>query len=210
MHFFRIDQQSRFQQKLIARIRAKFFCLFRVSSLVGWVLELALKDGCCSHGRAAPIERTPASVAEPGLIPQKYEIGLDGETLLHYTLHVIDLAIEGTVGEYQHSCAVQLSLGLEVQQGLFNSAQRHGAVHGDLSKRICCDIKGQSADKHRAVVVRFMTIAVYDHDIARREQSLLDHLVGRGGPVRDKEHMICPECAGSQVLRKLDVACGLQ
>ena len=58
--------------------------------------------------------------------------------------------------------------------------------------------------------MRLVTVAVGDHDVARLEQRLVDHLVGGRGAVGHEEDAIGAEGAGGHVLRLLDVARGLE
>ena len=59
-------------------------------------------------------------------------------------------------------------------------------------------------------MVRLVTVSVDQHDVARGQQGLLDHLVRRGSAIGDKEDVVRPECPGSLFLRNLDVSSGLK
>src|SRR5215467_462624 len=52
--------------------------------------------------------------------------------------------------------------------------------------------------------MRFVTVAVDQHDVAWGQQGLLDDLVGRGSSVRDKEDVVCSKGPRGLLLSGLD------
>ena len=120
------------------------------------------------------------------------------------------MAVEGAVREIHHLDLVQPAFGFEIEQRLFDGAQRHRPIHRIFCHREGFDIERLRTRQHHAVVMRFVAVAVDNGDVAGAEQRLHGHLVGRGGAVGDEEDMIRPERACRHLLRLLDVAGRLQ
>ena len=57
--------------------------------------------------------------------------------------------------------------------------ERDGAVHRVFRHRERLDVERQRAAQHHAVMVRFVTVAVHDRDVAGAKQRLHRHLVAR-------------------------------
>ena len=162
------------------------------------------------HGGALAVARAEACETEPSLVPQEHQIGLDGQALFHDPLDVVDDTVEGAVGEQQHLHAVEPPGALERQEVAFHLAQRHRAVHGVLGERIGFQVNHLGAAQHHAVVVRFVAVAVHQHDVAGLHQGLHDDLVAGRGAVGGEEGAACPEGTGGQLLRLLDRPVGFQ
>src|SRR5215470_957190 len=96
-NFCRVGKQACIQQGLLTWICAECLFLVFICLLIGWIFELALQNCCCTHCRAATIEGTPSGKAKPCFIPEKYQVGLYCEALLHDPLDVINVTIKGTV-----------------------------------------------------------------------------------------------------------------
>ena len=143
---------------------------------------------------------------EPGLVPQEDSVGLDREAFLHDPAHIVDVPVEGAVGEVDHPDAVEPALVPKVEQRLLDRSERHGAVHRIFGHRIGVDIERLTACEHEPVVVRLVAIAVEDDDVARRDQRLVDHLVAGRSAVGDEEDVVGAERACGHVLGALDVA----
>ncbi len=116
------------------------------------------------------------------------------------------MAVEGAVGQRDGLHLVEPARRLEVEQRLLEAAQRHRAVHRVRHHREGLDVVGLGPGQHHAVVVRLVAVAVGDHDVARLEQRLVDHLVRGRGAVGHEEHAVGAEGARGRVLRLLDVA----
>jgi hypothetical protein len=174
------------------------------------ILQPGLDVGGGAHRGARPQERREPRESEPGLVPQEDQVRLDREAFLHHAADVVDVAVEGAVGQVDHLGAVEPAVRLQVQQRLLDAAQRHRAVHRVFRHREGLDIERLRARQHRAVVMRLVAVAVHDHDVAGREQRLHRHLVRRRGAVGDEEHLIGAEGARRLLLRLLDVARWLQ
>ena len=159
-----------------------------------------------AHRGARTQERREARKAEPGFIPQEDQVGLDRQTLLHHPAGVVDVAVEGAVGQVHHLDPIQPVVGLQVQQRLLDGLERHRAIHRIFRHREGFDIERLRARQHHAVVMRFVAVAVDDHDIAGTDQRLHRHLVRRRRAVGDKEDVVGPEGARRLVLGLLDVA----
>ena len=187
-------------------VRAEHLLLREVALEVGGVGEGLLQGRARAHRGARPVERRPAREAEPRLVPQEDEVGLDREALLHHAAHVVDVAVEGAVGQRDRPDLVEPAGGLEVEQRLLDVAQRHGAVHRVRHHREGLDVVGLRARQHHPVVVRLVAVAVGDDDVAGLEQRLVDHLVRGRRAVGHEEHAVGAEGARGRVLRLLDVA----
>src|SRR5262249_19862476 len=99
--FLRVGKQACIQQGLLTWICAKFLFLVFICLLIGWVFELAFQNCSSTHRRAATIKGTPSGKAKPCFIPEKYQVGLYCEALLHHALDVINVAIKGAVCKHQ-------------------------------------------------------------------------------------------------------------
>jgi len=182
----------------------------RVTLAVGRA-AIALAQGFGAvHGGALAVGRREAGEAEPGLVPQEHQVGLEGEALLHHSLDVVDDAVEGAVGEQQHLHALELAGAPEGQQLPLDLLERHRAVHGEFRQRIGIEIDHLCAAQHQAVMVRLVAIAVDQHDVARPHQGLDDDLVAGRGAVGGEEGLARAERAGRQFLRLLDGAVGIE
>src|SRR6266550_2875240 len=95
-HLVRTGKQASFEKRFVARIEVgpQLFLLLFIGRTISRVLELALKDGCRSHCGTPPVERTPSGKAEPGLVPEENQVGLDSEALLRDPLDVIDVPVK--------------------------------------------------------------------------------------------------------------------
>ena len=108
------------------RGRRRAFCACAANaSAAACGLERRLDVGGRAHGRARPQERREAREAEPRLVPQEDEVRLDREQLLHHAARVVDVAVEGAVGEGDQPHPVEPAGGLELEQRLLERAQRH-------------------------------------------------------------------------------------
>jgi hypothetical protein len=174
--------------------------------LVFGVPEHRPKLGRPAHRRAPAQEWREACEAEPRLVPQEDEIGLDRQALEHGALDVGDVAVEGAVRQHEHAHAVELALGLELLQRVGDRLDRKRAVHRVLREREGVDVQRLRAREHQAVVVRLVAVAVDEHDVARPAYRHVDDLVGGRGAVGDEEAMVAAESARRLVLRHLDVA----
>ncbi len=163
-----------------------------------------------THGGAPPQEWREACKAEPGFIPQENQVRLDRKTFLHHPAGVVDVAVEGAVGQIQHLHAVEPAVGLRTEERLLDRLQRHRAIHRILRHRKGFDIERLCACKHHSVVMRLVAVAVDDRDVTRREQRLDCHLVRRRGAVGHEEDTIRAKRTRRLVLRFLDVAGRLQ
>ena len=163
-----------------------------------------------AHRGAPAQERREAREAEPGLVPQEDQVGLDRQALEHGALDVGDVAVEGAVGQHQHAHLVELALGLRAQQRVLDRLDRQAAVHRVLREREGVDVVGLRAGQHEAVVVRLVAVAVDQHDVARAAHRLVHDLVGGRRAVGDEERVVAAEGARRLVLRHLDVAGGLE
>ena len=163
-----------------------------------------------AHRGAPAQERREARVAEPGLVPQEHEVGLDRQALEHRALDVRDVAVEGAVREHQHAHAVEAPFGLELLQRLLDRLDREAAVHRVLREREGVDVVGLGPGEHQAVVVRLVAVAVDENDVAGPAQRLVHDLVRGGGAVGDEVAAVAAERARRLVLRHLDVAGGLE
>ena len=120
------------------------------------------------------------------------------------------MAVEGAVGQVEHAHAIEPPLFAQTEQRFLDRLKRHRAVHRVLGKRERFDVKRLAADKHQSVVMRFVAIAVDDHDVAWSHQCLHNHLVACRSAVRHKEYVIRAERARGHLLCLLDVPGRLQ
>ncbi len=147
-----------------------------------------------------------AREAEPGFVPQEQQVRLDGEAFLHHPPRVVHVAVERAVRQRQHLQPIEASLRLEIEQGLLDRAQRHGAVHRVFRHRKGFDVQRLASRQHHPVVVRLVAVAVRDHDVAGLGHRLVDHLVGRRRAVGHEEHVVGADRARKLLLRHFDVA----
>ena len=98
----RIRDQPRVQQRLVGRLGAELGLLLLIGLDGARVAHPLLDVGRRAHRGARAQERRPAGEAEPGLVPQEDQVGLDGEAFLHHPAGVVDVAVEGAVGEVDH------------------------------------------------------------------------------------------------------------
>src|SRR5437773_2592473 len=173
-------------------------------------LEPRLDIGRSAHRGPRPQERREPGESEPRLVPQEDQIRLDREQFLHHAARVVDVAVEGAVGERDQANAREKTRGLEIEQGLLQGPERDAAIHGVGGHRIGLDVVRLGACHHHAVVMRLVTVAVDDRDVTRRQERLFDHLVGRRRAVGDEEHAVASEGAGRHVLGAVEVAGGLE
>ena len=61
-----------------------------------------------AHRGARPQERREAREAEPGFVPEEDQVRLDGEAFLHHPARVVDVAVEGAVGQVEHLDPISL------------------------------------------------------------------------------------------------------
>jgi hypothetical protein len=120
------------------------------------------------------------------------------------------VAVERAVRQVHHLGPFEPPLGLEVKQRLLDAGERHRAVHRVFRHRERVDVERLAAGQDQPIVVRLVAIAVEEHDVARRHQRLVHHLVRRRGAVRHEEDVIGAKGAGRHLLRFLDVARGFQ
>ena len=71
--------------------------------------------------------------------------------------------------------------------------KRNGAIHGVLREREGLDVERLAAAQDEPVVVRFVAVAVDDHDVARRHEGLDHHLVAGRRAVGDEEYVVGPK-----------------
>ena len=206
----RIGDQPGLEQHFVRRVLAELGLLLLVGRDRFRVVHPGLDLVGGAHRGAPPQERREARKAEPGFIPQEDQIGLDGEAFLHHPAGVVDVAVEGAVGQVEHLDPVEPAVGLRIQQRLLDRLQRHRAIHRIFRHRERFDIERLRARQHHAVVVRLVAVAVDDRDVAGREQRLHRHLVRGRGAVGHEEDAIRAERARRLVLRLLDVAGRLQ
>ena len=130
----RIGDQPRVEHALVLgiEVRAELLLLREVALQVRRVGEGLLEIGARAHRRARPIERREAGEAEPGLVPQEDQVGLDRQALLHHAAHVVDVAVEGAVGQRDRLHLVEPARGLEVEQRLLD---RRAAARRRTSSR---------------------------------------------------------------------------
>ncbi len=109
----RVGQQVGVEKLGIFRIDlAVFLFELGVFGAVGFGGILLAQGLTRAHGGAHPVERCEAAVGIPGLVPEENDVRLDRQHLLHETLHVVDVAVEGAVGEQQHPHPVELTFSL--------------------------------------------------------------------------------------------------
>ncbi len=206
----RIGNEPGLEQHLIRRILAELGLLLLIGRDRFRVVHPGLDLVGGAHRGAPPQERREARKAEPGFVPQEDQVRLDREAFLHHAAGVVDVAVEGAVGQIEHLDAVEPAVGLRIQQRLLDRLQRHGAIHRIFRHREGFDIERLRAGQHHSVVMRLVAVAVDDRDVARREQRLNGHLVRGRGAVGDEEDAIGAERTRRLVLRLLDVAGRLQ
>ena len=129
MDLVRIRQQAGIEKGLLARIVAEFLCLLLVSRAVCGVLEFLFESCRSTHGGAAAVERSEARESKPCLIPEEDEIGLDRQALFHHPFDVVDMAVERAICEHEHAGSIELSFGLQIEQGFLDGAQRNRSIH---------------------------------------------------------------------------------
>ena len=156
------------------------------------------------HRRALAVGRAEAGEGEPGFVPEEHQVRLDRQALLHDPLHIVDDAVEGAVGQEQHSHPVELARRLQLQQLVLDFRQRNRAIHRVCVQRIAVEIDHLRARQHHAVMVRLVTVAVDQNDVARAYQRLHHDLVAGRGAVGGEEGLLGAEGACRQFLRFLD------
>ena len=125
-HLVRVRQQVHVEQLRVLRIELAGLRRERlVLVAIGGVAVARGQRGGGAHGRAPAVERVEAREAEPGLVPEEDQVRLDRQALLHHPPRVVHVAVEGAVGHVDHLHAVELALGLAVEQRLLDRAQRH-------------------------------------------------------------------------------------
>ena len=191
----RVGDQPRVQQRLVRRIVAELGLLLLVGLDRIRILQPRLDVARRAHRGARPQERREPRESEPGLVPQEDQVRLDREAFLHHAARVVDMAVEGAVGQVDHLDPAEPAVGFRVQQRLLDGGERHRAVHRIFRHREGLDIERLRARQHHAVVMRLVAVAVDDHDVAGREQRLHGHLVRRRGAVGDEEHVVGAERA---------------
>ena len=209
-HLARVRDQPRGEELLLRRIVAELGLLALPGLDRRRVGDPRLDRLGGAHRGARPEERRPAGEAEPGLVPEEDQVRLDGEAFLHHPAGVVDVAVEGAVGEVDHLRPVEPALGLEGEERLLDAGERHRAVHRVFRHREGVDVERLAAGQHQAVVVRLVAVAVEQHDVAGRDQRLVHHLVRGAGAVGDEEDVVGAEGARRHRLRLLDVAGRLQ
>ena len=202
----RIRQQPGVQQHVVGRIVAEHGAMLLIDRDRFGIVHPRLDVVGGAHRGARTQERREARKAEPGFIPEEDQVGLDRQTLLHHPAGVVDVAVEGAIGQVDHLDPMQPVVGLQVQQRLLDGLERHRAIHRIFRHREGFDIKRLRARQHHAVVMRFVAVAVDDHDIAGTDQRLHRHLVGRRRAIGDKEDLVGPKGARRLFLGLLDVA----
>ena len=162
------------------------------------------------HCGALPVGRTEPGKAEPRLIPEKHQIRLDRQTLFHHPLDIINNAVKGAVGQKQHAHPVKLARGLELQKLVLDLAQRNGAIHRVFVERVAVEINHLRPGQHHSVMVRFVAVAIDQHDVAGPDQRLHHDLVAGRGAVGGKIGLLGTERPAGQLLCFLDRAVGFE
>ena len=152
------------------------------------------------------MKRVEAREPEPRLVPEKHEVRLDREALLHHPRRIVHVAVESAVREIDGFDAVELAFGGAIEERLLDRPQRDRAVHRVLRQRKCLDVVRLRAREHEAVVVRLVAIAIDDDDVAGLADRLDDDLVRRRRAVGDEIRALRAERARRELLRFLDVA----
>ena len=101
-------------------VRAERLLLREVPLQVRRVGEGLLQVRARAHRGARAVERREAGEAEPGLVPEEDQVGLDREALFHHAAHVVDVAVEGAVGQRDRLHLVEPARRLEVEQRLLD------------------------------------------------------------------------------------------
>ena len=117
-----IRQQVRVEQRRVGGFdRAdSFVANAAYSRAVGRVAVARGQRRRRAHRRAAAVERVEAREAEPRLVPQEDQVGLDRQALLHDPRRVVHVPVERAVGEVDHPDAVERALRLAVEQRLLD------------------------------------------------------------------------------------------
>ena len=69
-----------------------------------------------------------AGEAEPGLVPQEDQVGLDGQALFHHAAGVVHVAVERAVGEVDRLHAIELALAPCRSSSAFLMVRRIGTA----------------------------------------------------------------------------------
>ena len=202
-------QQTGLQERCVVRVLQLGLLLLPGLQVLRAAQALAQHVGGI-HAGALAVGGAEAGEGEPGLVPEEDEVALDREAFLHHPFDVVDHAVEGAVGQEQHPHPAELARGLECEELFLDLAQRHGAVHRVLVQGIALEIDDLSTRQDHAVVVRFVAVAVDQHDVARADQGLHHDLVAGRGAVGGEEGLLRAEGAGRQLLRFLDRPGGLE
>ena len=141
-----------------------------------------------------------AAEGEPRLVPEEHEVRLDGQTLLHHPLDVVEDAVERAVGEHQHLDAIELARPLEGEQLALDLGERDRAVHRVLVERVRVEVAHLGAGQHQPVVMRLVAVPVDEHDVARADIRLADDLVRRRRAVGDEVRAARAERLRGQIL----------
>ena len=206
----RVGDQPGGEEGFLGGVVAELGLLFSQASTRGGVGDPLLDRFGRAHRGAGAEERRPAGEAEPGLVPEEDEVRLDGEAFLHHPARVVDVAVEGAVGQVDHLRPVEPALGLEGEERLLDAGEGHRAIHRVFGHREGVDVERLAAGEHQAVVVRLVAVAVEEHDVAGGDQRLVHHLVRGAGAVGNEEDVVGAEGARGHVLGVLDVAGRLQ
>ena len=201
-----IGDQPRLQEQFVGRLVAEFGTLLLERLDRFWIVHPGFDVVGGAHRGARPQERRKSREAEPGFVPQEDQVRLDGETFLHHPARVVDVAVERAVGQVDHLDPVQPVLALQVEQRLLDGFQRHRAVHRVCRHRKCFDVKRLGTRQHHSVVMRFVAVAVDDHDVAGTDQRLHRHLVRCRRSVGDEENAVGTKCPRRLLLCSFDIA----
>ena len=98
----RIRDQPRVQQDVVGRIVAELGAMLLIGLDRFGIVHPRLDVVGGAHRGARTQERREARKAEPGFIPQEDQVGLDRQTFLHHPAGVVDVAVEGAVGQVDH------------------------------------------------------------------------------------------------------------
>ena len=200
----RIGHETGGQPLLVLDRRAEPLLEFRVAPAIVGVAEALAQARGGAHAGAPAVGRVKRGEGEPGFVPEENHIRLDGEALFHHPLDVVHDAVESTVGEQHQLHPLELAGALQREQRTLDRFERHRAVHRVFVQRIGIEIDDVRARQHHAVVMRLVTVAVQQHDVARLDQGLHHDLVRGRGAVGDEESSLRAERAGGELLRALD------
>ena len=154
-----------------------------------------------AHSGTWTVDRVKAREGEPGLVPEKHQVRLDGQALLHHPLDVVHDAVERAVGQHQHLDPLQLADRAQGQQLGLDLAQRHTAVHRELMERVGVQVGHLGSGQHQPVMVGLVAVTVDQNDVAGGDEGLGDDLVRGRRAVGDEVRPAGTERLGGQLLR---------